>query len=62
MTTKDKAYKPSPSSGSLAVDGASVSESVAFSLIKYTAYFPALFLISNTVAPTTAATITPIIM
>ena len=39
ITTKDKAYKPSPSSGSLAVDGASVSESVAFSLVKYTVTF-----------------------
>ena len=39
IATTDKTYEPSPSSGSLTVNGASVSKSVSFSEVKYTVTF-----------------------
>ncbi|MEM4068093.1 MAG: thermopsin family protease, partial [Candidatus Micrarchaeaceae archaeon] len=39
IATPDKIYKPSPYSGSLTINGAPVSESIAFSLVTYTVTF-----------------------
>ncbi|MHB1648511.1 MAG: hypothetical protein ACYCR8_07230, partial [Cuniculiplasma sp.] len=39
LSTSDKIYSPSPSSGSFTVNGASVSNSVKFSFVNYTATF-----------------------
>ncbi|MEM4056922.1 MAG: hypothetical protein QW578_07790, partial [Thermoplasmatales archaeon] len=39
IATTDKIYKPSPSSGSFTVNGASLTESITFSLVTYTVTF-----------------------